>query len=219
MGIPSIKHKFERLQLGKRNALKNSPNENIRDLWLDTSIKNVRADSLLASNSVGPAQRILSKAQTEEASRHLLGLPYQGKSIKTVTENIPTKFIKMWTRVNENITGFLFNFVRKALQSQLPTKANLMRWGRSSSSLCPLCNAVQSNKHVLSNCSNPVTLTRYTERHNKILFILATWLQSKINKECSVFVDLPGFMQTSDLFNSIRPDLVLKKVKRYVQLN
>ena len=108
-------------------------------------------------------------------------------------------------------SGVLFDFVRKALLNQLPTKANLMRWGRSTSNLCPLCNAVQSNKHVLSNCSNAVVLKRYTERHNKILSILATWLLTKIDKESSLFADLPGFMQTSDLFNSVRPDLALKK--------
>ena len=32
MGIASIKNRFERLQLSKRDALKNSPNENICDL-------------------------------------------------------------------------------------------------------------------------------------------------------------------------------------------
>src|SRR5919106_2286493 len=45
MGIASIKNRFERLQVSKRNALKNSPNENIRILWSDTSFKNVRPDS------------------------------------------------------------------------------------------------------------------------------------------------------------------------------
>lgn len=214
MGIPSIKHRFERLQLSKRNALKKSMNENIRDLWADTSIKNVRADSLLSCNSGAVAQRILAETQVEKASEHFIGLPYQGKSVKLVTENISANYIKIWHCVTENLPGFLFNFVRKGLQSQLPTKANLLRWGRSPSNLCPLCNAVQSNKHVLSNCSNPVVLNRYTERHNKILFILATWLQNQIDKSSSIFVDLPGFVQTSDLFNSIRPDLVLKKGKK-----
>ena len=39
MGIASIKNRFERFQLGKRNALKNSPNENIRELWKIHKIK------------------------------------------------------------------------------------------------------------------------------------------------------------------------------------
>jgi len=218
MGIPSLKHRFSRLQLSKRNALKNSNNENIRNLWGETNFKNIRADSLLVSNSGVQAQKILTKSQTEEAYSHLLSLPYQGKSIKIVTENIPIALIKIWYRVNENLPGFLFNFVRKAIQSQLPTKANLMRWNSSPSNLCTLCNSVQSNKHVLSNCSNPVALTRYTSRHNKILKIFASWLQSKLNQESSLYVDLPGFKQTNDLFKSIRPDLVLKKDKKLLAI-
>jgi hypothetical protein len=211
MGVASIKNRFERLQISKRDALKNSPNENIRDLWSDSTLKNVRTDSLLIDNGRKKAKQILIKAQGEEASNHLLGLPCQGQSIKMVTEQIPNKYIDLWANLNGTLPGFLFNFVRKAFQSQLPTKANLLRWGRSSSNLCPLCNAVQSNKHVLSNCSNIAVLRRYTERHDKILSILATWFQSKLDKQCCIFADLPGFQQTSGLFNSIRPDLVLKR--------
>ena len=205
---------FERLQLSKRNALKNSPNENIRDLWSDTSYKNVRADSLLLSNGGKKAKQTLITSQLEEASNHLQGLPYQGNSIKTVTENISKKYIEQWSKLVETLPGFMFNFVRKAFQSQLPTRANLVRWGRASSNLCPLCNAVQSNKHVLSNCSNPTVLSRYTEKHNRILLILTTWLQAKADKETYIFADLNGFPPTSDLFNSVRPDLVIRKEKK-----
>ena len=171
----------------------------------------MKTDSLLIANGSKKAKQILIKSQVEEASNHLLGLPYQGKSIEMVTEQIPKKYIALWSNLMETLPGFLFNFVRKALQSQLPTKANLLRWGRSSSNLCPLCNSIQSNKHVLSNCNNATVLQRYTQRHDKILFILATWLQSKLDKQSSLFADLPDFQQTSDLFNRIRPDLALKK--------
>jgi hypothetical protein len=160
------------------------------------------------------AQRYLSETQVGEAFQHFSGLPYQGKSIKTVTENISGKNIGIWSRATETLPGFMFNFVRKALQSQLPTKANLQRWGRSASNLCPLCSAVQSNKHVLSNCSNPVVLDRFTERHNKILQIIATWMQSKMDRQSELFVDLPGFKQTADLFNQFRPDMALRKCNK-----
>src|SRR5206468_7245279 len=141
---------------------------------------NVKADSLLIANGKKKDKQILIKSHVEEASDHLLGLPYQDKSIKMVTEQSSKKHIDLRSIVNETLPGFLFNFVRKALQSQLPTKANLMRWGRSSSNLYPLCNAVQSNKHVLSNCNNATVLQRYTGRRNKILSLLATWLHFKI---------------------------------------
>lgn len=70
---------------------------------------------------------------------------------------------------------------------------------------------MQSNRHVLSNCNNATVLQRYTGRHNKILSLLATWWQSTLDRHCCLFADLPGFQQTSELFNSIRPDLALKR--------
>ena len=117
MAIPSIKNRFQRLQLGKRNALKNSPNENIQNLWVDTSKMNVRADSLLVSTNGVSAQRLLAETQSGGAFQHLSGLPYQGKAIKIVTENIPRKSISLWSCMTESLPGFLFNFVRKAMQS------------------------------------------------------------------------------------------------------
>jgi len=47
MGIPSFQCRAERLKLQKRNALKYSRNENVRDLWTDSSTSNVKSDSLL----------------------------------------------------------------------------------------------------------------------------------------------------------------------------
>ena len=113
--------------------------------------------------------------------------------------------------MTDSLPGYLFNFTRKAIQSQLPTLGNLVRWGRASSNLCPLCGAVQSNKHVLSNCSNPDALKRYTSRHNRILELLAAWFASKMDSKSTLFVDLPGsrYRQVSDIFTSVRPDLVI----------
>src|SRR5213080_846364 len=191
MNIPSLKNRFERLNLSKRAALKNSPNENIRCLWTDSSTRNVNSDSLLINNSVHQAQKILANAQKEEASLHLTGLPYQGKSINFVTENLSSSTISNWSKIINSLPGFLFNFTRKAIQSQRPTLANLVRWGRASSNLCPLCSAIQSNKHVLSNCSHPDALERFTNRHNKILDLLAAWFIYKLDSKSTLFVDLP----------------------------
>ena len=86
----------------------------------------------------------------------------------------------------------------------------MARWGKSSTNLCPICGKPQTNKHVLSNCSNPDALARYSSRHDKILEHIAYWFKSKINKEFQLYVDLPTgqFMQCSDLFIGFRPDMV-----------
>src|ERR1700743_3048631 len=185
----SLKNRFERLNLSKRAALKSSPNENIRHLWADTSTQNINHDSLLISNSTSEAQKKLNKTQKEEAVLHMTGLSYQGKSIKVVTENLATSTISNWSKMTNSLPGFLFNFTRKAIQSQLPTLANLVRWGRASSNLCPLCGSVQTNKHVLSNCSHPSALTRFTNRHSRILVMLVDWLSSKFDNKSTLFVD------------------------------
>ena len=116
---------------------------------------------------------------------------YQGKAIKTVTDCVPQHFIKDWAKVINNLPGYLFNFVVKALQSQLPTLANLARWGKSTTNKCPCSGQPQTNNHVLSNCSNPDVLLRYSNRHDKILEHIACWFSSKIGKEFEIFFDLP----------------------------
>jgi hypothetical protein len=215
MSIPSLKNRFEKLHISKRAALKNSTNENIRNLWADSSTKNIKSDSLLLSNTASSAQRILANQQREEATLHLLGLPVQGSSIRILTESLAANIISDWSKMTESLPGFLFNFIRKAIQSQLPTLANLARWGRVSSSCCPLCQAIQTNKHVLSNCSHPDALIRFTGRHNLILELLAGWFTTKLDQNFTLFVDLPGskFKQTIDIFTSFRPDLVLVNFK------
>jgi hypothetical protein len=85
---------------------------------------------------------------------------------------------------------------------------------RSNSDACALCHNVQTNKHVLSNCSSEVALNRYTSRHDAVLAILAKWLfDSIINTSgaCNLYVDLPAssYNSLSDLFRSLRPDIAL----------
>jgi Reverse transcriptase (RNA-dependent DNA polymerase) len=213
LGIPSWKNRFEKLLLSKRSALKNSPNVNIKDLWADTNGKNIISDSSLMINTLKDALKIISKDQKNLAVNHLIGLAYQGLSLKVVTEHLPKKSINQWAQMAELLPGYLYNFVRKAIQSQLPTLANLVRWGKVSSNVCPLCNASQTNKHVLSNCGNPDVLKRYLDRHNKILSLLASWFKSKLNNDYTIFIDLPGsgFRQTHELFVGVRPDMALMK--------
>ena len=76
----------------------------------------------------------------------------------------------------------------------LPMASNLVRWGRLADPTCTLCasGAVQTNKHVLSNCSSPTALHRYTTRHNEVLKLLIQWLSTVITKDYSIYSDLDG---------------------------
>ena len=172
LGIPSFQSRAENLKIGKRYALKNSPNENIRELWSDSIKDNITSDSLLQQFSLKQAINCNKEAQTKAASDHFLTLGSQGKIAKAVSEYIPSKQITNWSKIVDLLPGHVYNFVRKAVQSQLPTFDNLHRWGRAPSNLCPMCGFIQTNKHVLSNCSSNGALSRYTIGHNKALKIL-----------------------------------------------
>jgi hypothetical protein len=211
LGVPSFKNKLERLKLSKRSALKNSKHENINLLFSETSPNYVNQDSILLNSTFKEAHSTLIKKQENEAVQHFLGLDYQGKSAKTIIGALTSKSIDHWSKTVDNVPGYLFNFARKALQSQLPTLANLHRWGKSATNTCPLCGAVQTNKYVLTNCSNQIVLARFLSRHNKILELLANWFSVHISNDSKLFVDLPNssYMQTLDLFNNLRPDLAI----------
>src|SRR3989442_14829845 len=107
--------------------------------------------------------------------------------------------------------GHIFNFARKAMMNQLPTLHNLKLWNCSSTNLCPRCGADQINEHVLSNCSSPDALARYTNRHNDILELITKWIVPQLKTGHSLYCDLrvPGAYQVCDLFIGSRPDLAI----------
>ena len=70
--------------------------------------------------------------------------------------------------------------------------------------------ALQTNKHVLSNCS--AALNRYLERHNKILLIIANWIWTHKRADQRLLVDLPSaeFESIDVAFqSSTRPGIVI----------
>ena len=91
-------------------------------------------------------------------------------------------------------------------------------WGCSNTDSCPKCGACQSNKHVLSNCSAPEALASYLDRHNKILTLVANWIQPNLKHPATLYCDLPirDIRHISDLFNGVRPDLAIVDTSRVV---
>src|SRR6266516_5287160 len=103
----------------------------------------------------------------------------------------------------DSLPEHVFNFARKAMMSLLPTLHNLKLWNHSPTNLCPKCGKDQPNKHVLSNCSSPDALARYTNRHNSILELIAKWIVHQLKNNYTLYCDLrvPGDSQVCDLFN------------------
>src|SRR6267154_693636 len=122
------------------------------------------------------ANTILHDFQAKESLTHFLGLKSQRVMAKVVSETVLPQNIQLWKQVRDSLPEHVFNFARKAMMSQLPTLHNLKLWNFSSTNLYPKCGVDQTNKHVLSNCSSPDALARYTDRHNRILELIARWI-------------------------------------------
>ena len=174
-GIHLHLHLYKKLSLVKRSALRNSARPEIRQVWTDTSAKNIATDSLLcSSDGLSEAKKSLKSSLILQAESHLHSLVLQGQAIQTTVDCVPKSGIEQWSRVVEALPDFLFRFVKKALQQQLPTASNLARWKRIPSPDCMLCKKSihQTNKHLLSNCES--LLECYSERHNKILELVGS---------------------------------------------
>ena len=221
LGVQSFKNIADKLWLHKRNSMKNSSHLAIKQIWSESSEKFIRTDSQLIepNSSIGSASRKLVSSQIQQAEDHLFGLEIQGVAAKTVKENIPAPNILFWTTALESFPSFLFQFARKAILQQLPTAANLNRWKRTSNPFCDLCTGAkpQTNKHVLSNCSNPSMLECYTIRHNEVLKSLASWIEENKSPAQKLFVDIDGMEPINNVFqDTVRPDLVMTSLREDV---
>ena len=196
-----------------RMGLRKSENADINHLWRDSSKKTVRYDRFLNnSNDLNRSKKEIKIEFTNSARDHVRSLTVQGRAVSTIVDTLSPSSIARWSSFIITLPSPLTCFVIKALLQQLPTLVNLQRWHRASTSLCPLCQQPQTNKHVLNNCSDPSALERYKTRHDAVLQILSNWLLSVKIPESQLFVDLIGnnFSQsTSLIFRKFRPDVAI----------
>src|SRR5580692_12109050 len=148
---------------------------------------------------------------------HLFNLQLQGVIIQSVTAQLNKSEIARWGHCILSLPEACFKFARRAFINQLASASNLVRWGRGLSNLCILCNAIQTNKHILSNCSS--ALARYTVRHDSLLSIIVDYLNTAI-KDATLYSDLKGAKSVSHCFKSLRPDIVIvsASAKRVVSI-
>ncbi|GFO29006.1 reverse transcriptase [Plakobranchus ocellatus] len=65
-------------------------------------------------------------------------------------------------------------FLIRSVYNLLPSKANLVRWGKKDDPTCPLCQGRQTTEHVLSSCKVALSQGRYTWRYDTVLQELAS---------------------------------------------
>ena len=154
--------------------------------------------------------RDIKNKQKEEEKSKLVSLKMQSILFQSLTSMLSVKELEAWGNRISLLVPSISNFARKALVRCLPTLSNLHRWGRSVSNTCPSCHLLETEKHVLNNCSSAANEGRYTWRHNAVLRHLANSFQPLLSAAQKLYVDLPGFPSPSDIFDDVRPDLILR---------
>ena len=199
--LPSVK--FIQCQTVLRNALKSSPNENIRSLWANTSNgMNIQYDRYQNT------KQVLKAIRNEHQERLQHQLPFQGAIITFLFNNSLKKLNSTWSSVQSKMPKNIFNFTIRYLNNTLATRKNLCLWGLSPTSECSLCLQPESLLHVVAGCKAYLEQGRYTWRHNSVLHFLATSFQAV--QGSILHADLPGFLSPCIITgDNLRPDLLL----------
>ena len=75
---------------------------------------------------------------------------------------------------------------------------------------CDLCGTKQTQHHVKSFCKTALNQARYTWRYNSVLKTISSHLQSVLTPlNASLYVDVPGYLNPSEIFESARPDFLV----------
>jgi hypothetical protein len=212
LNIPSLVEVASMQRLSTRYTMKNSSNSDIKRLWLETSSKNIITDEhLLKNQNLNILKRGLTIEFENSSLKHVETLTIQGTLITEINKALPTSQITKWSNAIKLLTTTLFQFSRKALQQQLPTSANLLRWGKATTAMCSLCQKPQTNKHVLNNCSSQAALERYKIRHDAALLIICNWLKQFIVPPATLHADIHSgeLRPVEDVFDRLRPDIVV----------
>ncbi len=118
-----------------------------------------------------------------------------------------------WKSIAYNLPRGILKFAVNASIDTLPTKANLKRWGKRSTTKCNFCDSKETLHHILNNCTH--MLDRYLWRHNSILSFIIKTVSKDLPDSWTIYSDLPNNMHgcstipTDILITSQKPDLVI----------
>ena len=213
---------YQQCQLTVRNILRNSSDNNIRKLYVETHLKNVNRDILIEKGQdishgnvikqKSTCKKLLKTQKDTESWNLFDNLKKQNIIIKFLLEACTSSCIKSWNKLVNYLPNNYFSFLRRALILALPTNKNLKTWNLIPVESCTLCKgSVHTQHHILSNCNAAANQHRYLWRHNSVLNTIVYYLISIIDSSMKLHVDIPGYRTPEDLFTSgNRPDLVLE---------
>ncbi len=203
-------------QLSTSMALHHSKDANMRTLGSLYRTKTPFRD-LIATVSQKEAAEAAKSTQLADHLQKLDDLTVQSILLKSLRSALTGPELTNWSNHISLINPTISNFARKALLRCLPTNSNLFRWGKVPSNSCPNCSGQETENHVLNNCPVSAQQGRYTWRHNAVLKLLTSHIQTHLVGEDELFVDLPDFKNPEELYTNILPDItVLHNQKAYI---
>ena len=107
------------------------------------------------------------KKKEDNIWEKFMGLNEQCKIISIIVDEAFVSGITPWKKVTNKLPLNIFRFCRYYLAFTLVNNSNLHRWKISNNGLCSLCNKLQTQLHVFSNCKQ--ALHCYTWRHDSIV--------------------------------------------------
>ena len=143
-----------------------------------------------------------------ERHNKLCQLPVQGEMARLCERRSP----ELWVKAVQELPPEALKFALNASLDTLPTNANLQMWGKKASDICCLCKGFrQSLLHVLNHCQTAMELRRYSRRHDEVLKVFASFIQTHLPLHFSITIDHPS--QTYSFPHHIsptnlRPDIV-----------
>ena len=117
-----------------------------------------------------------------------------------------------WKSYLYNLPKGTLKFILNSTICTLPTKSNLVLWGRSKSDKCVSCGRRETTNHVLSSCPVALEQGRYTYRHNKVLQAITSQLDQN---RFRFYSDIQGqtigggTIPPDILVTSEKPDIVI----------
>ena len=157
------------------------------------------------------AKKILVKKNLNEIWSNFVELKEQSVIITCLTDTCYKKMIKVWHEIVTRMPSNIVFFARRAFILSLGNNSNLKRWNIRDSANCELCNKLQTQLHVFSNCKVALEQQRYTWRHDSILMTIIHHLKVAVGADLRLFADCPNSYTTctSTLFRTLRPDIVV----------
>ena len=146
--------------------------------------------------------------QQDNSSRlhYLQSLEVQGQCFRLHLDSFD-----IWSSALTCLPDALLKFSLNAMLDCLPHNQNLSKWGKVSSSKCPLCGEVQSLCHILNSCTIALRQRRYDQRHNLVLQQIVDFLHQHTTPDTRVTADLPNEDYTSHPFmlSNLKPDIIM----------